>query len=199
MRQGVVQRVRLGSGLRTKPRAKVTHRMSMTDRKLIELAAFAAIAGGALRIVSAFAGELEAEMPRELFYLIIDILFLFGTLGIYLVQRQRLGWPGLLGFVFAASGFALIAGPDGTILGLDAYALGSNVIGAGLFVLSLAMFKTKSLSAWAPGLWIASIGLGAITFHVPGAEWFFLPTGVLFGAGFVVAGVAILKSNATRS
>jgi len=167
--------------------------MSVTDEALLRLSAFAAIGGGALRIVSAFAGELDAEVPEQIFYLVIDILLLFGTIGIYLVQRHRVGWLGFLGFVFAASGLALITGPDATIFGLDVYPLGSNVIGAGLLLLSLAMFTTKSLSAWAPGLWIASIVLGAITFHVPGAEWFFLPTGVLFGAGFIVAGAAILN------
>lgn len=74
----------------------------MTNSKLIELSAFAAIAGGALRVVSALVDQLGVEMPTD-------------------------------------------------------------------------------------------------TFHVPGAEWFFLPTGVLFGAGFVVAGAAVLKSNAKGS
>ena len=115
----------------------------MTDRNLLRVLGVAAMLGGSLRIASAFVRWRPGSATLELFYLLIDLLLLFGLMGAYLAHRSRLGIFGFVGFVVAEAGIASIVGPDATVFGIDTYATGVVVIMTGLTMLSVQMLAAN--------------------------------------------------------
>lgn len=162
----------------------------MKDEQLRRISGLVAILGGACRTASALIPYTEAVWQAWL-YLITDALLLFGLMGVYFVYRREVGWFGLLSFAIAELGIASIVGPDTIINGLETYMIGVAVITVGLtmFAIQLLLRRTPWL---APALWLASsaagIGLGAAGLT---EEGFFLG-GILFGLGFVAAGVKLV-------
>lgn len=67
------------------------------------------------RIIFTFVPHRKDSVALELFYLVIDVSLLFGLLALYFCQHERLGVTGLIGFVGAFIGTALIVGPDGVL------------------------------------------------------------------------------------
>ena len=100
----------------------------MTDRNLLRALGVAAVLGGLLRIGSAFVPWTPGSAALELFYFVIDVLLLFGLMGVYLAHREQLGIFGFFPFVVAETGIASIVGPDATVFGVDTYASGVVVI-----------------------------------------------------------------------
>src|SRR5947207_627641 len=94
----------------------------MKTAHVLRLAGAAAALGGALRIAAAFIPS-EPDTPAlELLYFIIDVSLLFGLMGLYAAECERLGWLGLVGFIVATVGLASIVGPDADIVGINIYA-----------------------------------------------------------------------------
>lgn len=158
---------------------------------LITLGAYGAILGGALRIIAAFVPFTPESAALEAFYAVIDLSLMAGLAAIYGAHASRFGLVGLAGFLLAFAGLASIIGPDPMMFGIDFYQLGVGVIGLGTVLLGLRMVVLQGLrtpgSCWllafVAGL-VASTGIGAVAFML---------AGILFGAGFVAAGVALLR------
>lgn len=171
----------------------------MNDVVLFRILGAAAVLGGALRIVSAFVPWEQNVAWLEAFYFVIDVALLFGLMGIYFVHRERLGLAGFAAFAVAETGIASIVGPDGMAFGLDAYQLGVFAISFGLTAFGVVMLIKRAGSAVAAGCWILSllVGLGATVSNQPEAG--FVAGGVLFGAGFVIAGAALVRATPALS
>lgn len=164
----------------------------MNDRNLLRLAAACAILAGALRIGTSFIPWTTLDFRLEATAFLIDVCLLFGLMGIYIANRDRVGITGLLGFIVATMGTALIVGPDQIAFGFSTYEVGVYIISLGLVLLSIASLISRAM-VWAPLLWIASIlsGASGAGFGFGPNAW--LVAGVLFGAGFVIAGVNVWR------
>jgi hypothetical protein len=165
----------------------------VSDRWLFFLAGAAAMFGGGLRIATSFLTWDATDPLLELIALKVDLLALFGLMGIWLSQRAQLGWPGFLAFVVAESGIASIVGPDTTAFGIDTYQAGVGVIAVGLSALGLLMvIKGHLVNRFAGICWIGSLaaGLGGSLLGMP-VEGFTVG-GVLYGAGFVLGGLGLV-------
>lgn len=162
----------------------------MKDGVLFRVLGVVAILGGAARVASALIPYSE-QVWQAWLYLITDALLLFGLMGIYFAYRGQVGWFGLFSFAVAELGIASIVGPDTIVNGIATYMIGVAVITTGL-----TMFATQLLlrrTPWlAPAMWLASsaagIGLGVIGRVDDG----FFFGGILFGLGFVAAGLALV-------
>jgi hypothetical protein len=152
-----------------------------------------AMAGGLTRIATTFLVNWSAGLPQtEALALAIDFALLFGLTGFYFIDAARLGPLGLVGYLIAASGIAFIFGPDGTAFGRDIYETGVTAIGIGLIILSMAMLLA-GVARLAGALWIASAAASVLGGAIGRGAEGFLFAGVLFGAGFVVAGLSLLR------
>ena len=105
----------------------------MSSQQLIRWGGLAAMLAGALRTAASFLPPADPGVALEILYLVIDILLLFGILGIYAFQHDRIGWSGFVGFVLAVIGLTILAGPDGTIGVVNTYALARSRWASGLF------------------------------------------------------------------
>lgn len=162
----------------------------MTARTLLRISALLAIVGGLLRVAAVFAPWPPDNTPLAALYLAIDLALLFGLMGVYLANHRRLGILGLAGFAIAAAGLALIAGPDQVKSGHDSYYRGVLIIAGGLGVLSIQLLRQR-IMVLAAASWLASIACGAVGAALGYPAKGFIVAGVLFGLGFVVAGVTV--------
>ncbi|MBP6014678.1 MAG: hypothetical protein KBA31_20795 [Alphaproteobacteria bacterium] len=164
----------------------------MRDATLFRLAGLAALAAGLMRIGSSFLTWDSTVAWQELLATGIDVLLLFGLMGIYFAHRAALGWLGLAAFVAAEAGVGSIIGPDTTVFGVDTYQAGVVAISVGLALLAIVMLIRRAGSAAAAFCWISSliVGLAGGAFGEP-AFGFFLG-GILFGLGFVAGGIATI-------
>lgn len=162
----------------------------MNDRTLFRLAGAAAVLGGAMRIATSFV-PWDGSASIEAVAFAVDVLLLFGLMGIYVAHRAALGWFGLAAFVLAQTGIASIVGPDTQAFGIDTYQAGVAAISIGLALLSAAML-TKRIDVAAAISWIASLIVGAGAGFIGQAVMGFHIGGILFGLGFVAAGVSLL-------
>lgn len=165
----------------------------MTPDRLFRFGACAAICGGALRIAAAFILYMPQSPHLEMFYALIDLLLLFGLGAIYLHEAARLGVSGLAAFSVTFAGLASIVGPDATAFGIDVYELGAALAALGLAAFGVRLIIAGRMilaaAAWVivpiASLW-NSDGLG------------FMIAGILFGLGFVTAGVDVLSQASHR-
>jgi hypothetical protein len=135
----------------------------------------AAIAGGALRVVDAFA---TAWPQVALLYLVTDVLLLAGATGLWLARRATLGLAGMIGLGVFAIGIVMVR--------VSAFGIGAYQTGATVALLGLAVYATETLVTrrgwlWAPLAWLAALAAGLAGSSVP--------AGVLFGIGFIAAGL----------
>lgn len=166
----------------------------MDDRTLYRLAGSAAVIGGALRIATSFV-PWDGSAPLEAIAFAVDVFLLFGLMGVYLSHRIGLGWGGFGAFVLAEVGIASIVGPDGQAFGIDTYLAGVHAISIGLLLLGVVML-VKRIDVVAAICWIGSLGAGVAGGLVGQAAAGFLIGGILFGLGFVAAGIALLMPAA---
>ena len=160
----------------------------MTDARLFRFAGLAAILAGMLRVGTSFLTWDSTVAWQEGLAAGIDVLLLFGLMGIYLAQRTALGWVGLAAFVAAEAGIGSIIGPDTVSFGIDTYQAGVAVISIGLAALSLMMLVKRAGSTAAAMCWIASLSVGLGGGFVGQGAFGFFVGGILFGLGFVAAG-----------
>jgi hypothetical protein len=130
----------------------------------------AAILGGSLRIVGAFASG-RPEMLETL-YLATDIALLLGAAGLW--RTRRGGIAGMIGIAVFALGILTIR--------FGFYAVGAPVALLGLVIWSIdALFRGAARIA--PVLWIAALAVGFVNM---------IAAGVLFGLGFIAAGISMI-------
>lgn len=163
-------------------------------KRLTTIGAVAALAGGVMRVIAAFIPHTAGSPWLEAYYALIDTCLLIGLIGIYHHIGDRLGWPGLIGFLVAAVAQGSIIGPDAVRFGIDFYLACSVVLLAGLAILSVAILVTRTMLAVA-ALWLASLGLAAASLVI--GEMAVLAAGALLGAGFACAGADILNRPGT--
>jgi hypothetical protein len=170
----------------------------MNDISLWRALGATAVVGGVLRIGSAFIPwDVWGSNPSiEVLALVIDVALLFGLMGAYFAARGRLGWVGFAAFALAETGIASIIGPDTAAFGVDTYQAGVHAISIGLAALGAVMLLTRAGSTAAAVCWIASLAVGAGGGAVGQGELGFFIGGILFGLGFVAAGIALLMPAA---
>jgi len=165
---------------------------------LIRWGGLAAILAGALRVAVSFWPSSDPNVALELLYLYIDLLILFGILGVYGFIGEQSGVAGFLGFLLAVAGTAIVTGPDGELRGVDMYAAGSAVLAMGLVFLAVGSWRSARLPHWVPVLWVLTAASGFLGAAVEGLEGLFVVSGVAFGVSFIGAGVRVW-SEADRS
>lgn len=165
----------------------------MNTDALYKLSGAAAIAGGLARIVSSF-GWRQDPVTLEWFYAIIDILLLLGLIGIYLGRADRLGFLGLASFAVSVAALSFIGGPDADPFGFSTYEQGATVLAIGMVGMSIAWVRTGERPLAAPLCWFGSVLAVGIAGMLPAPtpSYGFMAAGILFGAGFVSAGAALL-------
>lgn len=165
----------------------------MQKDALFKLAGAAAILGGGLRIISAFPVLDGDPIAREWLYAGIDVLLVFGLIGIYLARAERLGLLGLASFIIAIAGFSFIGGPDADPFGFSTYAEGAAVIAIAMAGLSIAWLRAGERPLWPPLFWLASPAAAGVLSMTPASGYGLMAAGALFGAGFVAGGLTLLR------
>jgi uncharacterized membrane protein HdeD (DUF308 family) len=82
----------------------------MNDARLLQVLGLFAVLGGVLRVASAFIPWAPDVASLEALYLAIDVMLLFGLMGIYFAHRNQLGVFGFAAFAIAEAGIASIVG-----------------------------------------------------------------------------------------
>lgn len=160
---------------------------------LFLLSGIAAIAGGIARIAAAFPLGLD-PIGAEWLYAGIDVLLLFGLMGIYLQRAERLGFLGVASFGVAVAALSFIGGPDADPFGFSTYQDGAATLAIAMVGLSIAWARAGERPLWAPACWFLSVIAAGVLGFVPAlAQYGFTVAGVLFGAGFVAAGLTLTK------
>ena len=170
----------------------------MSTQSLIRLGALAAVVGGTLRVASAFVPATEPLGGVEWFYLVIDILLMFAVVAVYAYQHSESGVWGFAGFVLAAIGIESIGGPDGRIGTVDVYTAGASVIGIGMVLLAVGCWVANKLPRYVAVVWMLSTAVGVLAIFAQMSGVSFQVAGVLFGLGFVGAGMHILGDAALK-
>lgn len=145
-------------------------------------------AGGALRIASSFIPYSPGNDVLELFYMVIDLAFILGLVGLYLTYGIRIGTAGRIAVAIMLCGFAVIAGPEAPLFDIPIYQLGSSVVGLGSVLFAVALLRCHVGPIHVPVLLITAFaaGLCSMALHQP---LLFTVSGVLFGAGFALLGL----------
>jgi hypothetical protein len=164
----------------------------MTRDALLRLSAVAAILGGGLRVVDGFLANADAHV-QQVAYFVTDVMLIFGLCGIYLSRSNRLGLTGLLGFAFSIIGILIVRS-----FGQGAYLVGASVTLLGMVALSVVMLATGAFPKSAPILWIASLIVGVIGLPPFSVNWGLTLAGVIFGLGFIAAGISLRKNMKPR-
>jgi hypothetical protein len=158
---------------------------------LVRVGAAAAIVAGALRIVSTFI-PYEANSPGlEALYGVIDLGLMFGLIAVYIASAEAVGIIGLALFLVALAGVASIVGPDAPAFGIDFYRIGALVFVAGLAGLSVQLLRA-GLMRMSAVLWLGTFAASLATIVAPQA---FVAAGLAIGAGYVLAGLELLRSR----
>ena len=133
----------------------------------------------------------------EWLYATIDVLLLFGLMGIYLARAEKLGLLGLTSFGIAVAALSFIGGPDADPFGFSTYEQGAAVLAIAMVGLSIAWLRANERPLAPPLCWFGSvIAAGVLNFIPPISQYGFMLAGVLFGLGFVLAGFPLLRPSA---
>jgi hypothetical protein len=168
----------------------------MNYAALYRLSGLAALAGGSLRIATSLP-LIQDPVTLEWLYTGIDVLLVFGLIGIYLARAERLGFLGLTSFGVAVAALSFIGGPDADTLGFSTYEQGAAVLAIALIGLSLAWIRTGERPLAPTFCWIGSVIAVGVLNYIPPLSAYGMPlAGALFGLGFVLAGLALVRTPA---
>jgi hypothetical protein len=166
----------------------------MDDAVLVRLSGAAALIGGTLRIADAFISHAFAGPIVQLIYFATDLFLLFGLAGIYLRRSRSVGMGGFAGLVVTVLGILIVR--SSTVLFASAgYAIGAGVTLVGLAVLSVFILLRRAGSPLAPLLWLAAVVLGLAGASAAAPYWIASLAGIVFGAGFVAAGIELMRAG----
>jgi hypothetical protein len=165
----------------------------MKNDALFRLAGLAGVLAGGARILAAFPWSNDA-IAKEALYDSIDALLLFAVMGIYLARKDALGVLGFASFVVAIASLSFIGGPDADPFGFSTYTQGAYALAIAMVGMSLAWWRAGERPLLAPLCWFGAVIAGGVLSRLPApaSNYGTLAAGVLFGAGFVSAGVALL-------
>jgi hypothetical protein len=152
----------------------------------------AAIAGGALRLVNSFTGSMFSATVLDQIWFATDVLLMLGVAGWYFSRAERLGTPGITGFVVSV--FALLMIRSAALFGPHGYMQGAALLLAGLLVMNLLTLFRRDGTILPVMLWLASLVVAAMAFLASGP--LAAVAGVLFGLAFIAAGIELWRSPA---
>jgi len=161
--------------------------MDVPKALLARLSAVAAVLSGGLRVADAFLPAGVDAQLQQFAYFATDLMFIFALCGIYLTRSHRLGLIGLLGFASSITGLLVVRS-----FGAGAYLLGATVTLLGVVAMGVVMLVRKAFPKWAPILWITSLIVGVVGLLPAGKNFGVTLAGVIFGIGFVAAGISLL-------
>src|SRR6266581_6079250 len=157
---------------------------------LIRWGGLAAVLAGILRVIASFTPT-AASVGLQIFYFVIDVLLLLGVIGVYAFQKQETGRWGFVGFVMALIGAGLLIGHDVVSAVAFLYPVAAFLFAVGISVLAIRSWAANTLPRWASALLITSTVIGILGFVVEGFDILFLISGVIFGIGFIGAGLTV--------
>ncbi|KQY29371.1 hypothetical protein ASD38_08430 [Caulobacter sp. Root487D2Y] len=170
----------------------------MRQQTIWRLAGLAAVLGGTIDLFGPLLYPHLAEPVRLSTYVLIDVLLLFGMLGVQSVAGRVMGWPGLVGFVIAVSGVLLVRSSAAGIWGAASYTVASAVWSIGMVVVGAALLAGKGPFRAPAALWIAAFVIGLAGLALKDQGLAHRLAGWCFALGFVAAGV-ILARTASRA
>jgi hypothetical protein len=153
----------------------------------------AAAAGGTLRIAVIFTTTAFDAKTLSYVYYAIDVLLILGLTGWYVSRARKLGGAGLTGFIVSAAAILMIRSTY--LFGAQTYVLGSALLLAGLAIMNLPTLLRRDGSMLAPALWLGSLTCGIVAVALASPALLTAPAALLFGLGFVTAGVDLLRSR----
>ena len=159
----------------------------------LRLCGAAALVGGGLRVADAYLTVTNWVRAQQIAYFVTDLMLIFGLCGVYLPRRKTLGLVGLLGFVASIVGLLIVRTSGLNGLGSNSYLIGATVTLIGVVVIGAVMLVRKAFPKLGPALWIASFVVGLIGLLPTGLSWAVSLAGVIFGIGFIVAGINLLQ------
>ncbi|HTT98598.1 MAG TPA: hypothetical protein VMF58_11155 [Rhizomicrobium sp.] len=161
----------------------------MQTQTLLRLGGVAAIAGGAMRLGEPLLKRTLTGNALQLSYFAIDVFLLLGLIAWYAWRAEKLGIAGLIGFISGTVGIMIIR--SAALFAPQGYVLGATLLLLGLVVMNLPALIRWERPICPPLLWLAAfvLGLGSLAYY-PLA----LVAGVVFGIGYIFAGVSLLRA-----
>ncbi|HEX4303697.1 MAG TPA: hypothetical protein VHZ78_12950 [Rhizomicrobium sp.] len=151
-----------------------------------------AIAGGVLRIADSFTATSLSATTLEVLYFVTDVFLLAGIFGLWWQRRAALGIAGMVGLTVFVLGILTIRVSALGVLGTGGYRMGAAVALLGLAIYASETLLRRNAAPWAPVLWLLSLAAGIVGATGVLPEAMTAVAGVLFGAGFVAAGIESL-------
>jgi len=171
--------------------ALLVERISIMFRiRLIRWGGLAAVLAGILRVIASFTPT-TTSVGLQIFYFVIDVLLLLGVIGVYAFQKQETGRWGFVGFVMALIGAGLLIGHDVVSAVAFLYPVAAFLFAVGISVLAIRSSAANTLPRWTSALLITSTVIGILGFVVKGFDILFVISGVIFGIGFIGAGLTV--------
>jgi drug/metabolite transporter (DMT)-like permease len=161
----------------------------------VRLCGAAAVAGGGLRVADAYLAATSAIRAQQIAYFITDLLLILGLCGIYFSRRKALGVVGLLGFGASIAGLLIVRTSGLNGLGSNSYLIGATLTLIGVVAMGTVMLVRKAFPKLGPALWIASFVVGLIGLLSAKLSWAVALAGVIFGIGFIAAGINLLREE----
>ena len=168
----------------------------MKAEYLYRLAGLASLLAGSARIVAALPWSSDATL-REALYDTIDALLLFAVMGLYFSRKDHLGILGLTSFAVAIGALSFIGGPDADPFGFSTYEQGGYTLAIAMVGMSMAWWLGKQRPLWAPACWFLSVIAAGVLGKLPAPlpSYAFTAAGMLFGLGFVFAGLDLISTK----
>jgi hypothetical protein len=166
---------------------------------LLRVSAPAAIAGGALRTANSFTTNLLSTATLDQLYLVTDVLLLAGIAGVWWRRRQSLGPAAHTGVAIFVVGTLAIRVSALGVLGVAGYQIGAAIALVGLAAYSVETVIRRGASLCPPVLWLVSLACAIVGALGVAPHILIGAAGVTFGAGFILAGVEVLKAGPLRS
>jgi hypothetical protein len=157
----------------------------MNTSTFVRWSGVAAIITGIFGIIAALGTGASAPW----IYVVSNVATVIALLGIYLFQRESAGVFGLIAFLVAFAGALLLTFNYALEMSTMVYALG-------LVLLAIAALRAGSFPRWVPWMWLAATIVGIPGTFLPDLQnTLFLLGAILFGVGFIGAGLSLWKSN----
>lgn len=167
----------------------------MRHRIVLRLAGVATLVGAVVDIVAPFLIYPRLVEPQpHLVYVAIDLLLMIGMLGVWSASQARASVLGLIGFVLGLLAVMLVRTSSAKIFGEASYMIASSLWSIGMVVWAIDLLRAKAFRVSA-GLWIAALVIGlvgvALKDHGPVAH----VAKISFIAGFVCAGIHLIRTR----
>jgi hypothetical protein len=156
----------------------------MNTSQFVKWSGVAAIITGIFGIIAALGTGASAPW----IYWVSNIATLIALVGIYLFQKDSAGVFGLIAFLVAFAGALLLTFDYNLETSTMVYAFG-------LILIAIAALIAGAFPKWVPWMWLVATIVGIPGTFLPDLQnTLFLLGAILFGAGFIGAGLSLWKS-----